>query len=427
MRSVLLALVLLAAAGHASAQERESFDAACSFGDLAACNILGLMYETGSGVDQDLQRASAIYGKACDAGETSGCTSLGLLKAHGLGMLEDRQAAADLYRTACEADDDFGCDLLAALQWEGPITEPQHFFKRGRVGDAKTAVMLPQALVHVPALGVHALTDEQGRISLGRVEEGHYAVRAEALGYEPMGGTLIVPGYSEFVVLLQPLKWDNPRAPGRINGHVVDEAGVGIADVEVRVLDQERARVITNQEGWFFLREVAVGVVTLEFSRLGYATRETMLIVQPDGSAQIDAVLSTDAIELDAIDVTVKNRSAYLQRNGFYRRQQRGFGHQLTVDDFVAEGATIGELIRQVRGVRVEEDIFRRQFVFGTRASAQCHFDSYVDGIKTRDGNVNWATPSQVEGIEIYQGMDVPAEYSRGGNCGVVLIWTISP
>jgi hypothetical protein len=294
MRSVLLALALLTMVGSAAAQERDSFEAACSFGDLGACNILGLMYETGSGVDQDLQHAGAIYGKACDAGEASGCTSLGLLKAHGLGMLEDRQAAADLYRTACDAGDDFGCDLLSALEWEGPITEPQHFFKRGRVGDAKSAVMLPGALVHVPALGVHALTDQEGRISLGRVEEGHYAVRAEALGYEPMGGTLIVPGYSEFVVLLQPVRWEHPEAPGRIDGRVVDEAGVGIADVEVRAVDRERARSITNQDGWFSLRDVAVGFVTVEFSRLGYATHETRLIVQPEGTVLIDAVLTTD-------------------------------------------------------------------------------------------------------------------------------------
>jgi hypothetical protein len=35
--------------------------------------------------------------------------------------------------------------------------------------------------------------------------------------------------------------------------------------------------------------------------------------------------------------------------------------------------------------------------------------------------------PDQVEGIEVYQGMDVPVEYSRGGKCGLVLIWTIFP
>jgi len=427
VRSALLALILLTAARPAGAQDPNSFQAACSFGDLSICSVLGLVYETGAGLDQDLSRAGAIYAAACDAGETSGCTGLGLLKAHGFGMAKDRQAAANLYRRACEAEDDFGCDLLAALEWDGPITQPQQFFKHGRVGDSETARMLEGALVHVPSLGIHARTGEGGRVSLGRVEEGYYQVRAEALGYRSVDGTLVVPGYSEFVILLEPLQWEHPDAPGRIIGRVVDESGMALPDVEVRVADQDGARTITNQEGWFSIQEVAVGAVTVEFSRLGYASRQTVLIVQPEATDQVDAVLTTDDIALERVDVTVENRSAYLQRSGFYFRRERGVGQQLAREDFVAEARTIGELVSQVRGVRVTADSFSREFVYSTRATRQCQFDAYVDGLRTRDGNVNWAAPDAIEGIELYQGMDVPPEYSRGGNCGVVLIWTMRP
>lgn len=435
MRHALLTLVLLAAAcavaapTPAAAQDKDSFQRRCDEGDLAACNILGLMYETGSGVGQNMGRAREIYREACEAGETAACTSLGLLLAHGDGMPQDREGAAARYRMACEAGDRFGCDLLAALEREGPPTEPQEFYKTGRVGDSNSARMLAGALVDVPALGVRGLTDAEGRIALGRVKEGYYDVRAEALGYEVMRGTIIVPGYSEFVVLLNPMDWETPSAPGRIDGSVVDDVGQGIADVDVRVISESGAHTLTNELGRFSLQRVDPGLTRVQFSRLGYADRETMLIVQPGGTARIDATMAADAVDLAPIEVTVEEHSAYLERSGFYRRQRRGFGRQLTVDDFVGEGQTVGALLSELRGLRVTADIFRREFVTSTRTVPQggCRFDSYVDGTKTRDGNVNWASPAEIEGIEVYQGQDVPIEYSHVGNCGVILIWTIRP
>jgi hypothetical protein len=292
MRGVLLALILLAAAGPSAAQDADTFEAACSFGDFAACNVLGLMYETGAGVDQDLQRASAIYGRLCDAGDSAGCTALGLLMAHGFGMPKDRLGAASLYRTACEAADEFGCDLLAALEWEGPITAPQSFFKWGRVLDARSGALLAGALVRVPRLGIQGLTDAQGRVSLGRVEEGYHELRVDAVGYEPVIGTVIVPGYSEFFVLLDPMDRGPPAAAGEIAGLVADALGQAMSDVEVRVAGHEGLRTLTDPMGYFFLGDVPIGLATLEFSRVGYATRETMLIVQSGARARVDAVLS---------------------------------------------------------------------------------------------------------------------------------------
>lgn len=436
MRHTLLTLLLVAAAhvvtvpASVFAQDKDNFQRRCDEeGDVAACNILGLMYETGSGVGRDVHRAQELYQETCDAGETAGCTGLGLLLEHGEGVPEDREGAAARYRAACDAGDQFGCDLLAALEHEGPLTGPQEFYKTGRVGDSNTAQMLAGALVDVPELGVRGLTDSEGRISLGRVEEGYYDVRAEALGYEVMRGTIIVPGYSEFVVLLNAMDWETPNAPGRIDGRVIDDEGQGITDVDVSVAGQQGVRTLTNELGLFSLTRVHAGLAEVHFSRLGYASRETMLIVQPGGTARIDATMAADAVALAPIEVTVEERSAYLERNGFYRRQRKGFGQQLTVDDFVGQGQTVGELLRELRGVRVVKDIYRREFVYSTRALPQggCRFDSYVDGTKTRDGDVNWAHRDEIEGIEVYQGQDIPAEYSHVGNCGVVLLWTIRP
>lgn len=432
MRPALFALVLLIGTSSVrplpvTAQDKDSFEAACASGEQSACNVLGLIYETGSGTGTDLARARDIYRQSCDAGSSAGCTSLGLMLEHGSGVPEDPDGAGDLYDRACTAGDQFGCDLLAALRHEGPITEPQEFFKTGRVGNSKSAVMLSNALVDVPQLGVKALTDQDGRISLGRVQEGYYDVRAEALGYEVMRGVIMVPGYSEFLVLLEPLGPATSTEPGRILGTVTDETGRGISDVEVALVAERSARTLTDMDGHFQLTRVAPGVAHVELSRLGYAKRETMLIVQAGGDARIDATMSTEAVDLDPIEVTVEERSAYLTRSGFYRRQRMGFGRHLTLDDFHGQGRTVGELIREIPGFRVVTDVFRREFVYSTRASSSCQLDSYVDGGRTRDGNVNWAEREEIAGIELYRGQEVPSEYSRVGNCGVILIWTKRP
>jgi hypothetical protein len=49
------------------------------------------------------------------------------------------------------------------------------------------------------------------------------------------------------------------------------------------------------------------------------------------------------------------------------------------------------------------------------------------------DWDVDLVIPSDVEGVEIYQGPTTPVEYRRPGDpgetqpCGVVLIWTRRP
>jgi hypothetical protein len=45
-----------------------NYEQACDSGDFSACNSLGLMYQEGDGVTQDLTRASAFFRRACDDG-----------------------------------------------------------------------------------------------------------------------------------------------------------------------------------------------------------------------------------------------------------------------------------------------------------------------------------------------------------------------
>ena len=89
-RSILLvALIgLLPRAGASQTTERLYVEA-CEAGDLIACNVFGLMYETGDGVPRDLSRAASLYEMACEGGELVGCTNLGLMYADRRGVPQD--------------------------------------------------------------------------------------------------------------------------------------------------------------------------------------------------------------------------------------------------------------------------------------------------------------------------------------------------
>ncbi|MGD8288967.1 MAG: carboxypeptidase regulatory-like domain-containing protein [Gemmatimonadota bacterium] len=423
------ALLLMPAIG--SAQDADMFATRCGVGDVTACNVAGLMYETGAGADRNVDRAIHAYEQACDGGEPTGCTSIGLLYDNGRVIEEDDQEARDWYRRACGLGERMACDLLVALDYEGRILEPRPFFKSGHVGDVSTGNMLPDALVEVQRLGLQVVTDARGRAELGRIPEGTYELRAEVLGYEPVRGVLNVPGYAEFMVLLQPLLSKGSGDPGRISGSVRDSTRLGLADVEVSVVGQPGARTLTNVDGNFLLPSVAPGLVEVQFSLLGFATRRTKLIVQPGAGARVSASMTTDPIDMEPIDVVVEERSAYLERSGFYDRARRGIGQHFTAQDFYGlNPVVLADEFYRVTGVHVSgPDQRGRYFVESTRAGPNggCRMDSYVDGARTLDGNINIARLSDVEGLEVYHRVEVPAQYNRAGNCGVILIWTKSP
>ena len=78
---------------------------------MRGCNNLGVLYETGAGVEKDAVQAVFFYRKACDGGDMVGCEYLGMMYFSGQGVLRMR-AAAGLYRRACDGGNAEACGLL---------------------------------------------------------------------------------------------------------------------------------------------------------------------------------------------------------------------------------------------------------------------------------------------------------------------------
>jgi hypothetical protein len=416
-------------------------EAACASGDAGACRVLGLMYETGQGVGRDPLRAAELYERACDGGQLAGCTDLGLLLDSGTGVNRDRGRAAELFRRACDGGEPLACDVLGDRE-PAPDrrAEPaQTFFKMGRVQDAATGQPLAEVLVEIPTLGFRGVTNDEGLVPFGAMELGSYSVIAERFGYDFVQGVLEVPGNAELVIFLNRLDIDDPFRAGRVEGRVSDLGGQGLSEVEVTVAGAPGLGTLTNGQGRFTLRDVEPGLVELRFDHIGYRPRTSAVIVQPGGSVQMSATLTTEAIELDPIEVSVRSRA--LERNGFYRREQQGFGFQLdraALDRL--NPVIVSDALRTATGVRLSRDprnpnrvypVSRRGSSFnagafsGPGGSSRCVMPIIIDGVRSPDADLNQLPPEWLEAIEVYTGVTVPAEYGGPANsCGVVLIWT---
>jgi TPR repeat protein len=90
----------------------EFFGRACSGGFAEACNNQGALYEHGRGVPVNLGDAQRLYTQACRHGSGLGCSNLGVLYAQGRGVAVDREEAARLFRAACTAGSSVGCNNL---------------------------------------------------------------------------------------------------------------------------------------------------------------------------------------------------------------------------------------------------------------------------------------------------------------------------
>jgi TPR repeat protein len=88
---------------------------ACEAGNAIGCNDLGVLYDTGNGVEHDKVKAAALYRAACDGGDAPGCNSLGRMYFYGEGVAKDKMMAAQLYQKACDGGVAGGCLGLGSM------------------------------------------------------------------------------------------------------------------------------------------------------------------------------------------------------------------------------------------------------------------------------------------------------------------------
>ena len=399
VRMVVVAFLALLASPLAGQDTQEERQRQCDSGDLPSCNVLGLMYETGAGGTRDLARAISLYQRACDRGVTAGCTRLQLVRERGPDV--------------------------------GPADE---FLRVGWVADAETGEPIPEAIVDLPGIRLRAISDEAGRVELGRLRRGRYRIVTQRAGYQILAGELPVPWDTEFLVLLDRMALDDPRTLGRIFGRVTEEGSRdGLSDVDITILSPTSFRTLSDPRGRFTLTGLEPGPVELRFQRLGYAPLTTTLTVPAGKTVEVYVSMSFRPIELEPIVVRVG--SGYLERSGFYRRARNAWGSRFTRHDIdLIDPHYVSDLLSRAPGVMVQQGLRGAEVVsrrrIDTGDGTPCHLLPFLDGVPMFDWDFDLVLPSDIDGVEVYQGSSAPIQYRNiiepDGTypCGVVLIWT---
>jgi hypothetical protein len=394
------------------------FQRACEGELMLGCNHLASMYRTGVGVPQDLDTAVRLYERACNGGMMEACANLAISYERGDGVSQDVATAVRLYQSACE-EVIWACSRAeTALELGGGAAAVAGYSVAATVVDTETRAPLSEAIVDVPALGIRVITDAAGRVEFEELPTGLHRVKTERVGYQVMEADLWVPGDREVVLLLDRTTLSDLGAPGRILG-LVQEGGreLGLSGVAITVLSSPPVSALSGSEGRFSFTDVEPGLVEVQFERLGYATRTATVIVQPDRTVEISAEMSTQPIELEAIEVVVRSR--VLEMNGFYQRAP--WGDQLTRSDIEAiNPIVISSLFRGPfrAGVSVRQGANGVPIVTGRRG---CRMQIYFDGMLMEDWDFDSVPPQWLEGMEVYHQMFVPIEYFPA--CGVILLW----
>jgi len=400
-RTLLPLAVLLAVAAPVGAQApnfQSEHATACQLGDLLACSVLGLIYESGAGGVRDVGRAMDLYERACDRRVDAACVRLELLQ----------------------------------TQSAPPPTDP--FVRVGRVADADDGAPVPNVIIELPSLDLRRIADQWGRVDLGRLPRGNHRIVARRPGYADIEGQLPVPWDTEFLLFMFSDVEDESDDLGRVFGQVTDAlTGRPLANVEVTLVADGEQRTLTNPDGRFSFAGVTPGSAEVRLSILGYQERSQELEVEAGRTVEVYAPLATQPIELDPIEVTVG--SAYLERSGFYRRARGGAGYALSRRDLDRMNLlALSEVFRRVPGVFIERTRTGAQLVTrreaGRDVPGPCQLRPYLDGSPLPEWDIDQVLPDAVEGVEVYQGLAAPIEYRNLTNpdgtspCGVVLIWT---
>ena len=288
----------------------------------------------------------------------------------------------------------------------------------GTVVDKSTGNPLQYAVVGVPAQESWALSDQNGAFQLTELEGGVFRFVVVRRGYNYADQNVNLAGLPYIQVEMTPEDDSAPVGPGRVVGRVLDqESGRPIEDAWVGLAPTSQ-QAETDSRGRFEITDVSAGALLLQVRRVGYLLRVDTIVALPEVTVDVELTIATTALPLDRI--TIVARSPFLEARGFYRRVG-GSGWQANRIAIEAEDPReLERMFDRVTVVRVERDRFGGT-VLTSRRGTRCVFGVFLDGILAPGFNINTLPPDEVEALEVYQGSNVPPEYSDP--CGAVLIW----
>lgn len=219
-------------------------------------------------------------------------------------------------------------------------------------------------------------------------------------------------------------------APGTIVGIIVDaESGAPIPGVDLRLLEHPEKRVISNQAGAFTFRDVVAAVHEIEISHIAYGTRTQLVNVPPGQKVQLRIELMAEAIDVGSMRVEVEIINRSLEQQGFYQREDFGFGRFFDADELGYRGPV--SALRQVPRLRMvtQGPGAMNQIPMFRKGIHECVPSMWIDRRRAPLGN--WTVDELVDrtniaAMEVYAPGNTPGEFMAFFDCGAIVIWTRS-
>jgi hypothetical protein len=228
---------------------------------------------------------------------------------------------------------------------------------------------------------------------------------------------------------------------GALDGSVRDTSGASLVGVEVVAVDNPNARARTGAGGAFRIDSIKAGPHLIRFRRIGIVPLTVSVVVQPNTTTSVDAIVAPMTVVLARITVQAPSGELLSLPSGVADRARNGIGHFITAAQIAKQSPReTGDLFRRIAGLQVS-GLPGREYVSNTRGTTVI-FDAiddngahktttncskgmsvFVDGAPS-DSNIDNVAPGDIEAIEIYKDpVETPVTLPQSP-CGLIYIWT---
>jgi hypothetical protein len=213
------------------------------------------------------------------------------------------------------------------------------------------------------------------------------------------------------------------RGSARLSGVIRTDGG---RPLSARVLVTDAGlEARTNDQGAFSLASLPEGTRTVSLRAIGYFPEERAIDFFADSTTRLDVRLHTVRTVLDTMRILGKTISTDLA--DFERRRRAGWGSYLTAVEIRRRGAIeTTELLWLARSATLTRSN-GRQLMIRSRGQT-CLPAVFIDHVRlTINEDLSeldsMVRPDEIAAMEIYTGMNMPAEFYKRGACASIVIW----
>ena len=214
-----------------------------------------------------------------------------------------------------------------------------------------------------------------------------------------------------------------------VSGRVVLEGAAANGGSRVEVVGTDQI-AMTNERGEFTITKLPSGSHVLLARHLGFGAQTVAVDLTSRQPQRVTIKLPKFVAMIEPVVVNAR-RAANLDRVGFSQRQKTGMGFYIGPDQLKDRHPTlVTDILRTVPSLRItsgpEGDVVSSSRNVGLGGECVQYYVDDMPWQSTQPGDVNqFVNANEIVAVEVYQGSNVPAQYSRGtGGCTTIVLWT---